>query len=122
MKKILLYSACLILVAAGCAQQAPPVVQPKEGAVVVTSPKAGDVVRQRVAQSVQWKYDKNEQVTIALCSSKGCDELAGNMPNPGEYKWGVIANPGKGYTIEVYPVGDKSLVGRSGEFEITESK
>jgi hypothetical protein len=44
------------------------------------------------------------------------------MPNTGEYKWGVTTNPGKDYTIEVYPVSDKSLASRSGEFEIAESK
>lgn len=122
MKKAVWYFACLLLLAAGCAKQTHPVVQPKEGAVVVMSPKADDVVRVRSAQSIEWQYDKKENVTISLCSSKGCDELAGNMSNSGEYKWGVIANPGQGYTIEIYPVSDKSLVGRSGEFEIAPLK
>lgn len=121
-RKIAFYLACLLLLAAGCGKQAHPAVQSKEGAPVVTAPKAGEVVHQGTAQSVQWKYDKNENVNIALCSSRGCDELAGNMPNSGEYKWGVIATPGEGYTIEVYPVSDKSLSGRSGEFEIAGSK
>ncbi len=122
MRKYLGYFACMLLLAAGCAKQTQPLVQSKEGAVVVMSPKADDVVRVRSAQNIQWKYDKKENVTISLCSSKGCDELAGNMPNSGEYKWGVVANPGKDYTIEIYPVSDKSLIGRSGEFEIAASK
>lgn len=122
MRKIVWYSICILLVAAGCGRQARPAVQSKEGAVAVITPKAGEVVQQRVAQAVQWKYDKNENVSINLCSSKGCNELAGNIPNSGEYKWGVVATPGAGYTIEIYPVSDKSLSGRSGEFEITASK
>lgn len=108
--------------AAGCGKQPHAAVQSKEGAVKVMTPKSGDVARQNTAQSIQWQYEKNENVNIALCSSRGCDELAGNMPNSGEYKWGVIATPGKEYTIEISPVSDKSLSGRSGEFEITDSK
>lgn len=122
MKKVLFYLACLCLLAAGCGKQARPAVQSKEGAAAVIAPKAGEVVHVGTVQNIQWKYDKNENVSIALCSSRGCDELAGNMPNSGEYKWGVIATPGEGYTIEIYPVSDKSLFGRSGEFEIVGSK
>lgn len=122
MKKILYYSICLLLLAAGCSRQTNNAPQPKEGAVVVSSPKSGDVVRQGFAQSVQWHYEKDENVSIAVCSNKGCDELAGNMPNSGEYKWGVTTVPGEGYYIEVYPVNDRSLSGRSAMFKIVESK
>ena len=136
MKKLVIVSSLVLLLATGCNSKTNNLpsnygetrTREFEGekevfeAVKVTSPKAGDRVSQGYVYSIKWKFSIKENLTISLCNEQSCNFIAQEVPNTGEYKWEVSSVPGNNYYIEVYPSGARERVGRSGVFSITQAK
>src|SRR3989344_1627573 len=99
---------------------------PSEGEIIrIISPKGGERLEIGKTHAISWEnYIGNEPLTIGLqvTTSDGetyLKKIAENIPaaGSGSYNWTVTSEPADSkYKIEVYPEGNRPLVGRSKDF------
>jgi hypothetical protein len=91
--------------------------------IQVISPKSGDKLIIGKTYDVKWSsYSGQENLNIVLVGKKSSTVIttAVRAIDVGTYKMTVPAlDTNDTYKIEVYPAGGRELVGRSGEFTIT---
>jgi len=91
--------------------------------IQVISPKSGDKLVIGKTYDVRWSnYSGQENLNIVLVGKKSSTVITTTLKavNVGTYKMTVPSvDTNDTYKIEVYPAGGRELVGRSGEFTIT---
>lgn len=96
-----------------------------EDIIRIVFPNGGEVLEIGKSYNISWEnYIGNEPLTIAIevTTSNGAKyqkRIAENIPaaESGSYNWTATSEMiGNKYKIEVYPEGDRPLVGRSNEF------
>ena len=91
--------------------------------IQVISPKSGDKLVIGKTYDVKWSnYSGQEKLNIVLAGKKSSTVITSTLKaaNIGTYTMTVPAvDTSDTYKIEVYPAGGRELVGRSGEFTIT---
>jgi len=95
----------------------------KSSSIQVISPKSGDKLVIGKTYDVKWSnYSGQENLNIVLVGKKSSAVITSTLKaaNVGTYTMTVPAvDISDTYKVEVYPAGGRELVGRSGEFTIT---